>query len=301
MARPGQPPTQDEALYPAEPPIYGEIPAPPDKNFPQTSQADPNAPPPVTADPWATPPADGNWQAWFLKNVQGRPPTPAELIALEPILAKHGIKVLRNAEGVAGKITLPGGQIVDVIEAAGLGGKAWQWLTDDGGAGGNANAPDADWFAQNMPGPEPYSTLARPEHLRSPYEPGQFTAPGFDEVQADPGYQARLAAGVQGRERMASARGSILSGGHGKAMERYAQEFGANEYGNLYGRRFGEFQTAEGLKLGGRQLNENAYQTDVGNQFNQYGQRYRTWRDLIGDRFRLGEMGLSATTAGAPR
>jgi hypothetical protein len=43
--------------------------------------------------------------------------------------------VLRNAAGVAGKIQLPNGQIIDVINAAGAGGNGFQWLTGDGGGG----------------------------------------------------------------------------------------------------------------------------------------------------------------------
>ena len=327
----GQPKNMDNDLpYPGQEELV---------NYPdQTLQADPNAPPQVVpppstgADPWATPPADGNWEAWFRANTKGQL-SPAQLIQLEATLAKHGIKVLRNAAGVAGKITLPNGQIVDVIQAAGAGGTNFQWLTDagdeSGAAGGNANVPDMDWFEANLPGPDPYTAMGRPDDLRyealgrpeglqQPYTPGTFAAPSFDELQTDPGYMARLNAGVQGRERMAAARGTILSGGHGKAIERYAQEFGGNEYANLHNRRFGEFQANEALKLGGRQVNESAYQDDVARGlsqyqvrdqafrddqntgFNQYQTRYRTYRDAIGDRFRLAELGANTTMAGRP-
>ncbi len=78
-------------------------------------------------------PLPANTSGWFMGLVQGKPPTPAQLIALEPLLNSYGIKVLRNAEGVAGKIQLPGGQIVDVIISAGLGGRGWQWDTSAGG------------------------------------------------------------------------------------------------------------------------------------------------------------------------
>lgn len=278
----------------------------------------PGTPPGQTADPWATAPADGNWQTWFLNNTRGVAPTPQQLIALEGQLGKHGIKVLRNAEGVAGKIQLPTGQIVDVIEAAGLGGRNWQWLTGEGeGQAAPASQPTArqvgqpvnfsmedagDWFSANLPAPEPFQQPNRPEGLQSPYTAPEFTAPAFSELEADPGYQARLAAAQQGLERSAAAKGSILSGGFiGKTMPRELQKLASDEYDNLYARRLGAFTTNAGLNYGARQMNESAYQDDVSNARNTYDMRYRGWRDLVGDQFRLGEMGLNATLAGAPR
>lgn len=81
----------------------------------------------------------GDWQQWFESLTGGKPPTPDQLVAYEPQITAAGGKVLRNAAGVAGKIQLPGstagtyGPIVDVIQSAGTGGKAWQWLTSNTG------------------------------------------------------------------------------------------------------------------------------------------------------------------------
>ena len=85
------------------------------------------------------PPSSGDPRATFQSLTQGLPPTPASLVSLEPKLNAAGIKVLRNAEGVAGKIQLPDGTIVDVIQGAGVGGQAWQWLTGDGASGGSGS------------------------------------------------------------------------------------------------------------------------------------------------------------------
>ncbi len=84
----------------------------------------------------AFPQNEGDWQGWFSQLTNGKPPTPAQLTELEPQIVAAGGKVLRNAQGVAGKIQLPSGKIIDVIQSAGTGGVAWQWL--DGGAGGGA-------------------------------------------------------------------------------------------------------------------------------------------------------------------
>lgn len=92
-------------------------------------------------------------QAWDERTFAerfGRPGTPQELEALESQLGESGIKVSRNAAGVAGKVILPNGQYVDVINSAGLGGRGFQWLTGEGGGGGGTSgwAPSDPYAAQ---------------------------------------------------------------------------------------------------------------------------------------------------------
>lgn len=166
---------------------------------------------------------------------------------------------------------------------------------------------------------EPYQTPGRPNYLQGPYTPqtwgggtlqeslspdlqSPFTAPTMADVQGSPGYQTRLDAGLQARERSAAAQGSILSGGTQKAIERYAQDYGSNEYGNLfaqklqgrqqnlgeayanYQQRYGAFTDAANMDMSARGLNENAYQSDVSNYSNQYDARYRAYMDAIAHR-----------------
>lgn len=52
----------------------------------------------------------------------------------------------------------------------------------------------------------------------------------------DPGYAFRLAEGQKALERSAAARGGLLSGATGKALTRYGQEMGSQEYQNAYNR-----------------------------------------------------------------
>ena len=62
--------------------------------------------------------------AWFRANI-GTPNTLAELVAFEPQIRAAGGQLNRNASGQwNGKITTPDGRIVDVMIAAGLGGRA---------------------------------------------------------------------------------------------------------------------------------------------------------------------------------
>lgn len=76
--------------------------------------------------------------------------------------------------------------------------------------------------------------------------PGGELVRGFtaSDYQSDPGYAFRLAEGTKALERSAAARGGLLSGGTGKALTRYGQEMGSQEYSNAYNR----FRDTQGLR-----------------------------------------------------
>jgi len=59
---------------------------------------------------------------------------------------------------------------------------------------------------------------------------------GMSQFQADPGYAFRLAEGQKALERSAAARGGLLGGATGKALQRYGQEMGSQEYTNAFNR-----------------------------------------------------------------
>lgn len=69
-------------------------------------------------------------------------------------------------------------------------------------------------------------------------QPGGELVRGFSmaDYQADPGYAFRLSEGQKALERSAAARGGLLSGATGKALTRYGQEMGSQEYQNAYNR-----------------------------------------------------------------
>jgi hypothetical protein len=119
----------------------------------------------------------------------------------------------------------------------------------------------------------------KPTSLQSEYVAPQFTAPTAAELLNDPGYLSRLNAGNLALDRSAAARGSILSGGTLKARERYAQDYGSNEYGNMYGRALTTFGTNTAAGLAGRQQNQGEYNTDFSNAFNQYLTKYGQFSD----------------------
>lgn len=73
-------------------------------------------------------------------------------------------------------------------------------------------------------------------------QPGAFTFTNKD-FQADPGYGFRLNEGLKSLERSAAARGGLLSGGTGKALQQYGQDMASQEYQNAYNRAFTGYGT----------------------------------------------------------
>jgi len=66
---------------------------------------------------------------------------------------------------------------------------------------------------------------------------GSYAQPfSMADYQADPGYAFRVQEGQRALESSAAARGGLLSGATGKALARYGQDMGSQEYGNAYNR-----------------------------------------------------------------
>lgn len=70
----------------------------------------------------------------------------------------------------------------------------------------------------------------------------EYTPFGVAQFQADPGYAFRLSEGQKALERSAAARGGLLSGATGKALSRFGQEAGSQEYMNAFNRYQAERQ-----------------------------------------------------------
>jgi hypothetical protein len=79
-------------------------------------------------------------------------------------------------------------------------------------------------------------------------------------IQIDPGYKWRLGQGMQAMDRSAAAKGGVLSGGQGKALQRYAQDYASGEYQNAYDRASQTY----GLNA----ANQNTYRGQALGQFN---------------------------------
>lgn len=115
----------------------------------------------------------------------------------------------------------------------------------------------------------------------------------------DPGYQFRLEQGNKGIEGSRAAVGGQLSGATLKALARYNQDFGSNEYGNVFD-RFQRTQRQAGDALGGAENSYNANRQNLSNEFtgafNRFGSNrenartnytdaYNRWTQGRSDRF----------------
>jgi hypothetical protein len=98
-----------------------------------------------------------------------------------------------------------------------------------------------------------------------------YTPFGMDQFQQDPGYAFRLSQGTKALERSAAARGGLISGNTGGALQQYGQQLGSQEYQNAFNR----YQTERQAKLGPLQSLAGVGQTSV-NQLGQAGQSYAT-------------------------
>lgn len=70
----------------------------------------------------------------------------------------------------------------------------------------------------------------------------QYTPFGMQQFQQDPGYGFRMSEGMKALERSAAARGGLMSGATGKALQRFGQEMGLQEYQNAFNRYQAERQ-----------------------------------------------------------
>lgn len=100
---------------------------------------------------------------------------------------------------------------------------------------------------------------------------------GMDQFQADPGYAFRLSEGQKALERSAAARGGLMGGATGKALLRYGQEAGSQEYMNAFNR----YQTERAARLNPLQSLAGIGQTSA-NTVGGYGQNYANQANQLG-------------------
>jgi hypothetical protein len=101
-------------------------------------------------------------------------------------------------------------------------------------------AAGREFYGQGVGFQQPYmqAGAGAANQLASLFAPGGefMRQPTLEELQMDPGYAFRFREGQRALESGAAARGGLLSGGTGKALARYGQEAGSQEYGNAYAR-----------------------------------------------------------------
>jgi hypothetical protein len=190
-----------------------------------TQAGPPVAPSTTIAPPSASQQAGGvsTPQEFFNQLFPSDTLTPEMLTQQEAILNAHGIKLVRNAAGVPGKIQLPDGSVVDVIQGAGSGLNKKQWLTGGGGGGGSLGDLGYSFGSSLAPWTQ------------------QFSAPTAEQAQNTPGFQFAMQQGLNAIQNSAAARGTLLTGGTLKGLENYAVGTGLQSYGDIYNRAMGEY------------------------------------------------------------
>jgi hypothetical protein len=84
-----------------------------------------------------------------------------------------------------------------------------------------------------------------------------FVAPNAQQAAQTPGEQFEMQQGVQALDNSAAARGTLLTGGTGKALEQYGQGLASTNYQQAYNDALTNFQT-----------NYNLFSNNQNNQFN---------------------------------
>ncbi len=129
----------------------------------------------------------------------------------------------------------------------GSGPKNWQWLPDSpGGSLGNMGDPSGFQTGTFTGGGKYPLASVMGTGLAQPWTT-PFVAPNDITEQNDPGFQARLKMGTDALQRSAASKGTLLTGGLLKGLDRYAQDYASNEFGNVYGRALGEYNLARGI------------------------------------------------------
>jgi len=164
-----------------------------------------------------------------------------------------------------------------LIAAEGTAGANWFAAgTDDGGG---SRAASANPFSTSMMSAANFGSTPTP-YASEAWTGGDFKDPTMADVQAMPGYQTRLDAGLLATNRSAAANGTILNGGTQKALARYGQDYGENAFqtarGNAfqsYATRYGQFQDNNQRKLGD-------YTVNTANKRNSENDYWSRLRDL---------------------
>lgn len=164
------------------------------------------------------------------------------------------------------------------------------------GQAGLGEAAGREFYGQGVGFQQPYmqAGAGATNQLAALYAPGgeYMRQPTLEELQMDPGYAFRFQQGQRALESGAAARGGLLSGATGKALARYGQEAGSQEYQNAYARFMANrAQAAQGL--------QNLAGTGAGAAQVASGLAGQTGTNLMANRFTTGSnLGTLASNAG---
>ena len=204
VARPRTPPT---APAPHQGSSAASLPRPPAAPATGPAPAAPGAPSAVS---------DEAVQAILEKYPATNEGMRAAMVEIDRTFGPGTIKLLEHPQRLD-KLVMPDGRTIDAMVGAGAPGARWGWMVEGGGHGGTGGT---------LGGIGQGSLLGDPMAGRS--------------ITDDPSFQFRLGEGLKSLERSAAAKGTLLTGGFMKEMQRYAQDVASTEYGASYARRAAE-------------------------------------------------------------
>jgi hypothetical protein len=129
-------------------------------------------------------PQGGNYQSWFLSRMGNGPSSPEALAALEPELAKYGIKLQKDSAGtIRGRMYLPDGSAVDVVPNNGW-GQPWQWINRGTGGGGHGGGVGQGVGLPGSQYSDPHTKLLEELMLARIGSLQQGNDPGYQQMMA---------------------------------------------------------------------------------------------------------------------
>ena len=217
----------------------------------------------------------------------------ARFVAANP---QYGAQITGSKKS---KLVFPNGQEFQAVRSAGIGGgigPAWDDLSSGAGSSGGTFGAAVPWAGLGGPILQPWEQQFQPgaETNLQPWNT-PFVARDPSQIANDPAYQFQLQQGLQGIERSAAAKGTLLTGGTLKAITGYGQGLASQYNDKYYGRDVGEYD----MNRANYMMNQNTAKDLYGRQLGQYGlarENFYANQDRPFDKlYKLSTLGLSAT------
>jgi hypothetical protein len=130
--------------------------------------------------------------------------------------------------------------------------------------------------------------------------PGEFQGVTDKDMKADKGYQFRQDQAMKVLQASKAAQGVLKTGGTAKALQANASNLASQEYGNVYGRKRGEYDSANDnsrFRYGSNRNNaKDSFDTNVNNARQGYQLRQGAWKDNAANEANNANMGFQFAT-----
>lgn len=125
-----------------------------------------------------------------------------------------------------------------------------------------------------------------------------FSAPTAEQAAATPGYQFALSQGLQGIDRGAASKGTLLTMGNQKDRAQFAEGLASQTYGDTYNRAAQEYANKFNIHTSNAQDAQSAYGNSYNRAMQEYLNSYNIFNsnqgNLFNRNYQLAGLGLSA-------